>query len=503
MLSLATRLFISAPLVLAQDLFLAKEPVDPEVIIVGAGWAGMSAARQLALHGVSFKIIEARNYTGGRSHAIQFGSDNVGTFTMEIGSGWLESSGKRGGPEHEIPPVVRFAQEYGLKTAFVPGSTQNMTNYGHIYTPEGIAKDCDHDGSIRKHANKAYSCLNKLAKKGKENDSETLRQALVKCGWEPKTSCERAVDWAVTVDEPGMVPEKQTLSGTLPDEVYKWWGPDDHFVVDQRPRGYAGALDEMVKDIIPPGDARIILNTKVTQVAYDHKGVTVLTEDGKAHKAKVAITTFPLGVLNRHHRDLFKPNVPEEFAEILDDGTFIMSNLTRVYLQFPSVFWDNNDRAFLLAHNGPRGDFTEFRNLNRHGNVPGSNILLSFLGNPDSAKYENMADEDVKAAAVQKLREAFGADKVPDPVAFHMTRWGLDPLAYGCYSTTTPGFRDNKVFSTLKKPLKDRVYMAGEALCDDLSGSTYGAYQSGYQVALTYLHKTKRVSKAPKDLCNW
>jgi hypothetical protein len=45
------------------------------------------------------------------------------------------------------------------------------------------------------------------------------------------------------------------------------------------------------------------------------------------------------------------------------------------------------------------------------------------------------------------------------------------------------------------------VYQAGEAMCDDLSGSTYGAHQSGRQVALTWLHKTGRVPNKPKQIC--
>ena len=99
-----------------------------EVLIIGAGWAGMSAAHILAQANVSFKVLEARNYTGGRTHAIQFGSASVGKFTMETGSGWLESSGESGGPEHAPPPVSAMAAKVGLKTAFVPGSTQNMSN---------------------------------------------------------------------------------------------------------------------------------------------------------------------------------------------------------------------------------------------------------------------------------------------------------------------------------------------------------------------------------------
>jgi len=291
----------------------------------------------------------------------------------------------------------------------------------------------------------------------------------------------------------------------LPDEVYEWWGPDDHFIIDQRPRGYAGVLDEMVKDTVPPGDARVKFNMMVSNVAYDTKGVTVTTTGGETFKAPIAITTFPLGVLNRKHRELFTPNVHKSLAKILDSGDFVMSNLTRVYIQFPSVFWDNSLDIFLAADaDGHPGEFPEFQNLNHADRVPGSNTLLMFLGNPESVKYENMADADVSAVVVKKLQQIYPDKTVPAPSAFHITRWGLDPLAFGCYSSLNPGFDDSS-YKDITKPLKDankatRVYLGGEAMCDDLSGSTYGAHQSGRQIAQDYLYATKRIKKKPIDI---
>lgn len=491
------------PLASAQDLFLKQEVAkkDAEVLIVGAGWSGMSAAHQLAQHGVSFKIIEAREYTGGRTHSIQFGDPSVSVNTMEIGSGWLESSGTKGGPENAPPPLWTASQAMSppLKVAFVPGSSQNMSNYQHVYTVDG--KLADTDGKIRDAANAAYACIGAASGKGKTDP--TVRHALEACGWKPDASNEidQVIDWALTVDDPGMVASQQALSLTLPDPVYDWWGPDDHFIIDQRPRGYAGVLDDLTKDTVKSED--IIFNTKVRNVAYDSKGVTITAEDGTTYTADVAITTFPLGVLNRQHRELFTPNVPSKLAKVLDSGTFIMSNLTRIYLQFPEVFWDNSASKWLAANgDGDAGEFPEYVNFNHADRVPGSNTLLLFLGNPESVKYENMEDADVSAAVMKKLRKQF--PKAVDPVAFHITRWGLDPLAFGCYSTLKPGFVDDS-YSSIVKPLKagkhSKVYMAGEAMCDDLSGSTYGAYQSGRQQALTYLHTAGKVAHKPKEIC--
>jgi polyamine oxidase len=130
-----------------------------------------------------------------------------------------------------------------------------------------------------------------------------------------------------------------------------------------------------------------------------------------------------------------------------------------------------------------------------------------FLGNPECVKYENMADADVSAAVVKKLQQLYPEKTIPKPSAFHITRWGLDPLAYGCYSALTTGFNDDD-YSAITTPLKDsggkvRVYMGGEAMCDDLSGSTYGGHQSGVQIAETYLFKAGLRKKKPKDICWW
>ena len=87
-----------------------------------------------------------------------------------------------------------------------------------------------------------------------------------------------------------------------PDASYQWWGPDDQFVIDQNPRGFAKLVDQMVKDSVPPGDPRVVLNTEVTNIKYGagacgsssaaspgsrkdakHDPVVVTTRDGRTY----------------------------------------------------------------------------------------------------------------------------------------------------------------------------------------------------------------------------
>ena len=496
-----------------------------DVLIVGAGWAGMGAADHFARHNknVTFKILEARGDTGGRTRAMAFGNDNApegpGKFIVERGSNWVCGvGGGAGGHKHVRPvapdvktnPMYDLQLKANLKTVKIWGSSQNMSNYGMIFGADG--KDADPDAKLRDHANRALDCVNATAFNGKYNASVTVRQAMAACGWNPVSEAEWAVDWAATVDDPGFPPEEQSANGFAPDESYMWWGKDDNFVVDQNPRGYAKLLDVMVEDTIPDGDARLVLNAKVTTIAYNCAGVTVTLADGTTHAGKQLISTLPLGVLQRKHASMFVPPVPAAHAEALDSEGIVMGNLTHVLLQFPKSFafpakwagqsrWVSANVAGVDAREYVSGMFSEWQNLNHHSMIPGSNILLSFLGDPQSSFFEGQPDAVGQAAAMQALRAQNPELVIPEPVAFFISRHGYDDLSFGAYSGFAPGWKD-KYYNTLLSPLKahdcqsggakahSRVFWAGEAMCDDLTGFTHGARQSGIEAAAKILHQS-------------
>merc|ERR1711865_859465 len=95
------------------------------------------------------------------------------------------------------------------------------------------------------------------------------------------------------------------LVGFLPDPSYDWWGKDDWFVKDQHPRGFARLIDGMVRDTVP--DSSVHLNAYVSKIDWGSKGVTISTKDGRTYKGKHAIFTASLGVLRKHHEEIFSP----------------------------------------------------------------------------------------------------------------------------------------------------------------------------------------------------
>lgn len=365
---------------------------------------------------------------------------------------------------------------------------------------------------MRHKANAALDCLNRTAQTSKNWTVFTdLRSALATCGWAPDTDAEWALDFAITVDDSGEPARLNSASATLPDQTYMWWGPDDWFVTDQNPRGYAHLIDAMVRDSVPVGDPRVLFNAHVAKIEWGCNGVVTSTKDGRTFKAKHAITTVSLGVLQRHHEEMFSPPLPKKHAEALSRDHDVMGNLTHVLLQFPKVWWDNSLPRWISANHGGHnmsGAFTEWQNLNNL--VPGSQTLLSFLGDPEASKYQAMQDADIQAAAMARLRLQHPGVDIPDAIAFFISRWGTDPKFYGAYTVMEPGWKD-KFSQTIKKPLKachkTIVRFAGEAMCDNMNGYTHGGYQTGKEAAARFLHEFHKGPNPNNDdklsLCDW
>ena len=209
-------------------------------------------------------------------------------------------------------------------------------------------------------------------------------------------------------------------------------------------------------------------------------------------------------------------------AGVLDSGMWVSTNLTRIYVQFTDVFWDNTvldyfvvpDPVAEVGTGSSPGDLAYFRNLNHKSIIPGSNTLCFLLVTPDSDKYEAMTDSGVRQAVMRRLRTIFHDKTVPDPVALYISRWGRDPLyrgVYSMYSMPSGTSHDetvelwNTAFELWQAPVEHngeaRVYLGGEAMCPNLAGSTHGGYQSGLQFAGRCVNQLHVVYMSKSSLC--
>lgn len=205
------------------------------------------------------------------------------------------------------------------------------------------------------------------------------------------------------------------------------YSQENNFVWDHRGfntiiKGEASTFLNCTADYDCSGDPRLLLNTIVTNITYSDTGVTVTNDDGSCIEAEYAICTFSLGVL-QHEVVSFDPPLPDWKKTSI--ATFQMGTYTKIFMQFPpdQVFWNTSVQFFLYADPITRGYYPLFQSLDGEGFHPGSGILFVTVVDVQSYTAEAQDDETTKQQILKVLRTMYGAENVPEPIAFMYPRW--------------------------------------------------------------------------------
>jgi polyamine oxidase len=176
----------------------------------------------------------------------------------------------------------------------------------------------------------------------------------------------------------------------------------------------------------------------------------------------------------------FQPPFPDWKQQGIE--TFMMGTYTKIFLQFPpdKVFWDKDTQFFLYADPDTRGYYPVWQSLDTPGFLEGSGIIFVTVVHDESYRVEQQSDEVTKEEVMAVLRDMFGADKVPEPIAFMYPRWSLEPWAYGSYSNWPQGV-SLEMHQNLRANI-GRLYFAGEATSTEYFGFLQGAWYEGQLV---------------------
>ena len=416
-----------------------------EVIVIGAGVAGLAAARRLHDAGVPVMVLEGRDRIGGRVWTNRIWADTP----LDMGASWIH------GLRHN--PIAKLAAELGIKTV--------VTDYDNLalYNTDGRKLSGAEQHKLDKWVEEV---LEAAAAFGEQLDQDIALQDGVNqvLGEAPLTSEDRRqINYALnTLIE-------HEYANDISQMSLWYWDEDDEFGGDDVV--FPGGYDWLVQALAAGLDIR--LNQVVTRVEYDGDRVRVVTHEGEFAAAR-AIVTLPLGVLQSGAVQ-FEPPLPQAKQAALQK--FGSGVLNKLYLRFPEVFWDKEaDLLGYIAAN--KGEWAEYLNIYK---VTGQPVLLCFNAGTYGLAIEKWADEAVVAAAMNVLRTIYG-HSIPDPTGWLITRWGSDPFAQGSYSSPGIG-SSNADRDTLAEPIADRLFFAGEATIRDYSATVHGAYLSGQRAA--------------------
>ncbi|MEX0281194.1 MAG: flavin monoamine oxidase family protein [Arenibacterium sp.] len=414
-------------------------PTNPDVVIIGAGAAGLAAGRQLASQGVSYIILEAAGRVGGRAYteSASFGAP------VDHGCSWIS------------------------------GSMHNP--FTQIGKSQGFA--------LVDHTN-ADSQLFDL----KGNEASDLEWQQYDRAW---SSISRALNRA------GKSGKDVSATSVIPNLPYSatvqsWMGAMDYGVdfEDVSTADYWDSADDQPSYIVREGlgaivatlaeGQPIVLNTPVSAVDWSGDGVSVVTENGTI-RAKACLVTVSVGVLAAN-KIRFTPALPVAKQEAIDD--IPMGLLMKVPLLFDGTrlgLGENNWVTYRIPESIP-GEACYFVAW-----PTGHDYLFGNIGGKFGWELSSKGDATVIDYALGELVRLVGSDARKHFVKGLRTDWAENPLTLGAYGAPRPGRLGAR--KVLEEPLGNRVFFAGEAMGGSVSALVNGAYKSGKKTA-------KAISKA-------
>ncbi len=427
----------------------ATKSSQTQVIVVGAGVAGLSAARKLQQQKYSVIVLEGRNRIGGRVWTDKTWQDAP----IDMGASWI----------HGIKdnPIYDLAQK--LKISTLPTDYDSIS----LYNSQGKLLTNKEKELIQNRYFKTIKQLNKLRQSMMDGEKKdiSLQAAVERIIADADYSEQQLIELNHAINaeiEHEYGADIANLSSFYYDNGGEFGGEDVLF-----PGGY----DQIIQAIAADLDIR--LSQIVEKVSHNQQGVKITTNQG-IFEAERAIITLPLGVLKKGSVEFSPPLPPRKQKAISNLG---MGVLNKVYLRFPKVFWPRNtDLIGRISAN--KGEWAEWVNIFKYTGKP---ILLAFNAGKYGLEIEKFSEQEIVQQAMTALRSIYG-ENIPEPESWKIVKWAADTFAGGSYSYIPPGASE-KDYSALAEPIANRLFFAGEATSRKYSASVHGAFLSGEREA--------------------
>ena len=425
------------------------------VVVVGAGLAGLTAARELEQDGARVTVIEARDRVGGRVQTIR-GIFKSGQHA-EAGADLIEG---------EQTQVLKLVSALGL-------TTQRILRAGFTYygpDEAGRYRVWRGPGTWMEVAKKLEREVAQYKAAGERWDSGVAAALgpIPVADWLRRIRAGRSFSTGVRAMRGFFLADPEDLSLlALVDQFADGDAPGKSTFFRIR-----GGNDRLPRKMADGLRGRIVFGAHVRQVVHrrDQLSITIDEPAGRtAIAADFAVVALPATTLRSVE---FSPPLPEDQQKAIRTLTY--GPATRVLVQFERPFWRRTRRHRAFGTPLPIGGVWDASEHQR--GRPG--ILMFLAGGRASAECRELIAEEGIDGVVERLRW-LGAPS--SPIAMWHTSWEDDPLAGGGYAVFGPAF-DPWLRDWLRRPA-GRVAFAGEHTSIKWEGFMNGAVESGLRAA--------------------
>ncbi|MFG5121537.1 flavin monoamine oxidase family protein [Methylorubrum sp. POS3] len=403
-------------------------PAAPDVAVIGAGAAGIAAARRLVARGVSVAVLEARDRVGGRAFTASLRGHPI-----DLGAHWLHA-----GP---VNPLVALGHARGEPL-------RRAAQDGHLWVGNRRGRASE-QAAFSRAFDVADRAMTLAA--GRQADGPAARSVPPSLGpWRERISLVHA-----------LVSGRRLTEVSLHDWPSLEYG-DNFFIAG----GYGAYLARLALGL------PIRLGAAISGIDLTGPGVKIRLDDGGTLAARAVIVTVPIPVLQRTIR--FDPPLPARSRAAIDG--FLSGTYEHVVLHWPSAPFHGRDRlaSIVGGRHKPPGMLT------RIDDTPFHYFELD-AASAESADARRVGPDAERRFARAVLAEHFGHRALGDLAVPVVTGWRHDPWSRGSWAVVPPGHAPARAI--LSDPVADRIWFAGEANSRLQWGTAGGAYEEGTRAA--------------------
>jgi monoamine oxidase len=421
------------------------------VAVIGAGAAGLAAARALAAAGESVAVIEARDRTGGR---VLTHRDARCLAPIELGAEFIH-----GTPEVTFELLARS----GASAIGEGGSSWERSQNGLSPSSEPFEN--------------VAAIMDRVEETSRDESVDAFLRRVAR-----ENGLAEAAQWARMLVEGFDAADPADAS--MLAIVQEWRGSASLQRSQFRPSCGYGPLLDLIAGDLPRDRVHLHLQSIVEEIAWEPGRVVIRSRrygEVAQYEARKAIVTLPVGVL-RSGAVRFTPKLPQEKRDAI--SRIAMGPVLKVALRFGEPFWAQlrggalQDAAFFFAGTEPFPTYwTTYPAV--------SPLIMAWAGGPKAAHLSGCSEEQVIARALAGFAHALDLD-VEDVRArlesAYVHDWQRDPYARGAYSYVLVGGLGAR--AALAAPVDKTLYFAGEATApQEEAGTVAGALMSGITAA--------------------
>jgi monoamine oxidase len=424
--------------------------MQSDVLILGAGAAGLSAARALHNVGMRVVVLEARDRIGGRAWTDTTWAD----IPIELGAEFIHG---------ENVSTHALVRKFGLTT--LP-ARRHEARYMHWYVPgdrpramgdlpSGLAQDWATTTALydtlaqRPDDAPDLSLADYLTSQHPDWNEGNYRMADVLLA----QTCCASLDTLSCADLAHEM--KRDRAGKLEFRIAEGYG-------------------ELFRRMVEACNLDVRLNAVVRSIAWSRKGVEVTTASGEVYSAKACVITLPVAVLQRGGIR-FDPPLPTAKQRAI--WSFRVEPATKLIYHFNTPVWSEDMRY--IAHADPAGRWW-LPGEERDSAPP---IITQYVTADEARRLDAFLEDRALAEGLQALGLALDVSiRIEEATQSRRVAWAHDPFARGGYAHLPPGHADAR--EALAAPVDGVLFFAGEATAIDSNPQTvHGALDSGVRAA--------------------